>query len=108
MRLSTRPTRFAFLIALGLLCGPATPAHATYHLLKKVALGGDGGWDLLSLDGEGRRLYVARSNRVMVIDVDRYKLVAEIPNTPGVHGVAIAHDLGRGFTTNGGDSSASI
>jgi len=44
----------------------------------------------------------------MVIDVDRYKLVAEIPNTPGVHGVAIAHDLGRGFTTNGGDSSASI
>jgi len=44
----------------------------------------------------------------MVIDADSYKLIAEIPNTPGVHGVAIAHDLGRGFTTNGGDTSATI
>jgi len=108
MRVPTWRTRFALIIALSLLCGSVSPAHAAYHLLKKVVLGGDGGWDLLSLDGEGRRLYVARSNRVMVIDADSYKLIAEIQNTPGVHGVAVAHDLGRGFTTNGGDTSATI
>lgn len=108
MRASPSRSRFAFIVAVGLLCGPASPAHATYHLLKKVVLGGDGGWDLLSLDPEDRRLYVARSNRVMVIDADSYKLITEIQDTPGVHGVAIAHDLGRGFTTDGGDTSAMI
>jgi YVTN family beta-propeller protein len=101
-------TRFAFIIVLGLLCGPVGPAHATYRLLKKVALGGDERWDLLTLDAEGRRLYVARTNRVMVIDADSCTLIAEIPNTPGVHGIAIAHDQRRGFTTNGADTSATI
>jgi len=71
-------------------------------------LGGSGGWDLLSLDAEGRRLYIARSDRVMVVYADSYKLVSEIPNTPGVHGVAIARHEGRGFTSNGGDTSATI
>ena len=108
MWVPARRIRFAFIFALSVLCGPVVPAEASYHLLKKVVLGGDGGWDLLSLDGEGRRLYVARSNRVMVIDVDRYKLIGEIKDTPGVHGVAIAHDLGRGFISNGGDSSVTI
>ena len=107
MRVPAWRTRFAIIAALALLSGPAAAASAT-HLLQRVVLGGEGGWDLLSLDGDGRRLYVARSNRVMVIDADSYKLIAEIPNTPGVHGVAIAHDLGRGFTTNGGDTSATI
>ena len=108
MRVPARRTRFAFIIALGLLCGPVGHAQAAYHLIKRVVLGGDGGWDLLSLDADGRRLYVARSNRVMVIDADSGNLIAEIQNTPGVHGVAIAHDRGRGFTTNGGDTSATI
>ena len=108
MRVSTRHIRFAIIIALSVACRPIASADAAYHLLQKVPLGGDGGWDLLTLDGEGRRLYVARSDRVMVIDVDRYKLVGEIKGTPGVHGVAIAHDLGRGFTSNGGDSSVTI
>jgi YVTN family beta-propeller protein len=77
-------------------------------LIQKVTLGGDGGWDLLSLDPVGRRLYIARSNRVMVVDADSYKLIAEIPNTPGVHGVAIARHEGRGFTSNGGDTTATM
>ncbi len=100
--------RSAFLLFLSLLCCHAGSAHATYHLLKKVVLGGDGGWDMLSMDTEGRRLYVARFNRVLVIDADSCKLIGEIPNTPGVHGVAIVHDRGRGFSSNGADSSATI
>jgi len=101
-------SRAAVVLIVGALLGPVAPAQAAYHLLKKVTLGGNGGWDLLSLDAEGRRLYIARSDRVMVVDADSYKLVAEIPNTPGVHGVAIARHEGRGFTSNGGDTSATI
>ena len=100
--------RAVFLVIVSVLLGPVGSAQAAYHLLKKVTLGGDGGWDLLSLDPEGRRLYIARSNRVMVVDADSYKLIAEIPDTPGVHGVAIARHEGRGFTSNGGDTTATM
>lgn len=84
------------------------PAAPGYHLLKKIEVGGEGGWDYLSVDSAGRRLYVSRSTRVMVFDVDTGKSVGEIPDTPGVHGIAIADDLGRGFTSNGRDGSVTI
>jgi YVTN family beta-propeller protein len=79
-----------------------------YHLLKKIEVGGEGGWDYLTVDGAARRLYVSRSTRVMVFDVDTGASVGEIPDTPGVHGVAIAADLGRGFTSNGREGSVTI
>ena len=84
------------------------PAAPGYHLLKKIEVGGEGGWDYLSIDSAGRRLYVSRSTRVMVFDADTGKSVGEIPDTPGVHGIAIADDLGRGFTSNGRDGSVTI
>jgi YVTN family beta-propeller protein len=108
MRAMTRLIRCAIPLVLGFICCLPTPSNATYHLLKKVPLGGDGGWDFLSLDPEGRRLYIARSNRVMVVDADSCNLIAEIPNTPGVHGVVPVHKLGRGFTTDAGDTSVTI
>jgi WD40 repeat protein len=79
-----------------------------YKVSRRITLGGTGGWDFLTLDGEARRLYVARATRVMVIDVDSGKQVGEIPNTNGVHGVALVHKLGRGVTSNGKDDSATI
>jgi len=69
--------------------GRADSPASAYHVVKKIPLGGDGGWDYLTVDGEGRRLYIARSNRVMVVDVDKGTLVGEIADTPGVHGVAV-------------------
>lgn len=87
--------------------GEAKPASG-YHLLKKIEVGGEGGWDYLFVDGAARRLYVSRSTRMMVFDADTGKSVGEIPDTPGVHGVAIADDLGRGFTSNGRDGSVTI
>src|SRR5713101_5199273 len=88
---------------------PATaPPASGYHLLKKIEVGGEGGWDYLIVDGAGRRLYVSRGTRVMVFDADTGASVGEIPDTPGVHGVAIADDLGRGFTSNGRDGSVTI
>jgi len=88
----------------------ATSAVPTksYHLVKKLTLGGEGRWDYLTLDSVARRLYITRTTRVTVLDTDTGKLVGEIPNTNGVHGVAIANELGRGFTSNGRDATASI
>jgi YVTN family beta-propeller protein len=71
-------------------------------------LGGEGGWDYLTVDERARRLYVSRSTRVVVVDVDSGKQVGEIPDTAGVHGIAIVSDLNRGFTSNGRDGSVTI
>jgi Uncharacterized conserved protein len=79
-----------------------------YHLIKKLNIGGSGGWDCLYVDSDARRLYVSRSSHVVVVDVDSGKVVGDIPNTNGVHGIAVASELGRGFTSNGRDSSVTI
>jgi DNA-binding beta-propeller fold protein YncE len=99
--------RQTIVIALGLVCG-AVSAGAAYHPLKRVVLGREGGWDLLTVDAEARRLYIPRSSHILVVDADSCQIVGDILNTPGVHGVAVAHDLGRGFSSNGADSSATI
>jgi YVTN family beta-propeller protein len=79
-----------------------------YHELKKIAVGGDGGWDYLMCDGAAHRLYIARSNRVMVVDVEKGEVVGEIPNTPGVHGIALAPRLHRGFISDGGENTVTV
>jgi DNA-binding beta-propeller fold protein YncE len=79
-----------------------------YHVLKKTTLGGDGGWDYLTFDEAGRRLYIARSNRVMVVDADQDKVVGEVANTPGVHGVALVPDKGHGYSSNGIDGTVTV
>lgn len=100
------------LAALALLtavpAGAAPAATPNYHLLQKVVLGGDGGWDYLSVDPNARRLYISRGTHVMVVNADTYKIVGDIPNTNGVHGIAIASQLGRGFTSNGRDNTVTI
>ena len=82
-----------------------TPAPAKVH---KIAVGGEGGWDYLSVDSEARRLYVSRGDRVMVLDLDKETVVGELANTPGVHGIAVAPELGKGFTSNGRDSTVTV
>jgi DNA-binding beta-propeller fold protein YncE len=79
-----------------------------YKPTKTWKLGGEGGWDYLTMDPDGRRLFIARATRVMVVDADSGKLIAEIPDTPGVHGVALVPELGRGFISVGGADSVAI
>ena len=79
-----------------------------YHLIKKIEIGGSGGWDCLNVDSGARRLYIAHATHVEVVDVDSGKVIGDIPNMNGVHGVAIAPEFGRGFTSNGKDSSVTI
>jgi DNA-binding beta-propeller fold protein YncE len=75
------------------------PAVAPYHLVNTMAVGGKGAWDYLTMDSASRRLYITRGNHVMVVNVDTGKSVGEIVDVPGVHGVALAPDLGRGFAS---------
>lgn len=79
-----------------------------YHLIKTYKLGGEGGWDYLTLDSDARRLYISRATHVIVFDVDAGKTVGDIADTPGVHGIALAPQLGRGFTSNGREGTVSI
>jgi YVTN family beta-propeller protein len=86
----------------------AETAAPGYHVIKTIAVGGDGGWDYLTLDSVSRRLYIARADRVMVFDVDKESLVGDVPKTPGVHGVALVPKLDRGFASNGRDSTVTV
>ena len=72
-----------------------------YRVIKTYKVGGDGGWDYLTADSDARRIYISRGTHVMVIDADSGKSVGDIADTPGVHGIALAPELGRGFTSNG-------
>ncbi|MGA9526499.1 MAG: YncE family protein [Terriglobales bacterium] len=95
-------------IVLTLAVAAASAPGGDYRVVKTWRLGGDGGWDYLTIDSEGHRLFIARATRVMVVDTTSGKQIGEIPDTPGVHGIALAHDLGRGFTSNGREDSVSV
>jgi DNA-binding beta-propeller fold protein YncE len=79
-----------------------------YHLIKTIPLGGDEGWDYIAVDSSARRVYVSHGSHVAVLDADTYAVVGDIPDTQGVHGIAIASDLGRGFTSNGRANTVTI
>jgi DNA-binding beta-propeller fold protein YncE len=96
------------LVGLSLPNTAATQSAPGYHLLKTYKLGGEGGWDYLTFDNSTRYLYISRATRVMVVDADTGKQVGEITDTPGVHGIALAPELGRGFTSNGREGTVSI
>ena len=83
-------------------------ADSGYRIIKRLKVGGEGGWDYLTVDGGARRLYISRSTHVMVIDLNTDKVVGDIPDTPGVHGIAVARELNRGFTSNGKADSSTI
>jgi DNA-binding beta-propeller fold protein YncE len=84
-------------------------AHGqNYKLLQNIPIGGEGGWDYLSIDADARKLYVTRASKIVVVDLTRNKVVGEIADTPGVHGFAMAPELGRGFSSNGGEARVNV
>jgi DNA-binding beta-propeller fold protein YncE len=91
-----------------LLIALAQAAGTGYHVVKTYKLGGEGGWDYLTLDSASRRLYISRATHVIVIDPDSGKSVGDIADTPGVHGIALAPDLGRGFVSNGREGTVTM
>jgi hypothetical protein len=101
-------------LALAALAVSAIPPRAVaapasdYHLLKKVVLGGEGFWDYLTCDSAARRVYISRGTHVMVVDADSYAVLGDIPGTEGVHGIALAREFGRGFTSDGRANTVTI
>ena len=93
----------AFLLAVS-----AAPGASGYKVIKTVPISGEGGWDYVTVDSDARRVYVSHGTQVVVLDADSYEVVGSIPDTQGVHGIAIASDLGRGFTSNGRTNTATI
>jgi DNA-binding beta-propeller fold protein YncE len=100
----------ASVLAVSLWVGLApTPSAPTgYRVIDTLKVGGDGGWDYLAFDAASGRLFVSRGTHVVVVDAETKAVVGDIPDTPGVHGIAIAADLGRGFTSNGRNATATI
>ena len=104
------------MMALMLLVGVVTVGEAqvspgggtTYHVAQKFTIGGEGPWDYLTFDPVRHRLFLSHATQVEVVDAGNGKVIGRIRETPGVHGVALAQDLGRGFVSNGRDSSVTI
>lgn len=96
------------LSSLALPAGAQTAAAGGYHLLRRIPVAGEGGWDLVVFDTAGKRLFITRGTHVQVLDVTTDRLVGDIPNTAGVHGVALAYDLRKGYTSNGRDTTVTV
>ncbi len=100
-------TRVIMVLAVLLAVTIAATAADSYKVVNKVVLGGDGGWDYLTFDPDGNRLFISRGTHVMVVDPDG-KVTGDIPNTNGVHGIALAPDVGKGFISAGRDNAVVI
>jgi len=83
-------------------------ADGPYSVVKEIKIGGPGGWDYITVDPAAHRVYVSHATKIVVADADSGSIVGEIADTPGVHGIAVAPDLGLGFTSNGRDNTSTI
>src|SRR5271169_3417971 len=99
---------FAVILAHCAPLSAQSAAESGYHKAREILLGGDGGWDYLTFDSGARRLYISRSTQVIVFDPDSGKTLGIIPDTPGVHGIAVAPELGTGYTSNGRDGTVTV
>ena len=94
--------------ALALSIGTVQAQEAPYRLLNTIAIGGAGGWDYLSVDPAGERLYVSHGTQVEVVDLKTHKVVGTIPNTPGGHGIEVVPGAGRGYITCGRNNTCVV
>jgi DNA-binding beta-propeller fold protein YncE len=95
-------------MALALALAVGAVAQEKYHVKQKFTLGGEGGWDYLTYDPAGKRLFISRGTHVMVVDPYKGTVLGDIPDTAGVHGIALAPELGKGFTSNGRDNTVTV
>jgi YVTN family beta-propeller protein len=83
-------------------------AGEVYKFLTEIPIGGEGGWDILTIDPAAHRLYVSHSTKVVVVDLEKNAVAGEITDTPGVHGFIAVPETGRGFSTNGKENKSSV
>jgi YVTN family beta-propeller protein len=92
---------------LGLICTTAL-CNEAYHFVTEIPIGGEGGWDILTIDSAASRLYLSHATKVVVVDLSKNAVVGEIADTPGVHGFLAVPELQRGFSSNGKENKASV
>jgi len=102
-----RKAKFA-LSLLMLSCVGFSFAQSNYRIVNKIHIDGNGGWDYITMDEAASRLYVSHGNEMNVVDITTNKVIGTIPDTKGVHGIALAKDLDKGFISNGRDTSVTI
>ena len=99
---------------LGMMaCGAALQNAAAanedpYQFIREISIGGEGGWDILTVDSPAQRLYLSHSTRIIVVDLEKNAVAGEITDTPGVHGFVAVPEFGHGFSTNGKEDKASV
>src|SRR4051812_17658474 len=100
----------ATLLAIGYLLFwlNAAGAQSNYQLATEIRIGGEGGWDILSVDSSAHRLYLSHATKVVVVDLEKNAVVGEIADTPGVHAFFPVPELNRGFSSNGKENTASV
>jgi len=89
------------------LCGAAA-ANQPYQFLTEIPIGGEGGWDILTIDPTANRLYLSHATKVVVVDLGKNSVIGEITDTPGVHAFVAVPALQRGFSSNGKEAKASV
>jgi YVTN family beta-propeller protein len=102
-----------FRVAAWAVCGAfalqsALAAGDVYKFLNEIPIGGEGGWDILTIDSTARRLYLSHSTKVVVVDLEKNAVAGEIADTPGVHGFIAVPEFQRGFSTNGKEDKTSV
>jgi DNA-binding beta-propeller fold protein YncE len=102
------PRTFSILAGVCLLLAAASLADGGYSVIQRIPIAGQGSFDYLTVDEAGRRLYISHGTQVEVLDIDSLSVVGKVPKTPGVHGIAVAAELGRGFVSNGQASTVTI
>src|SRR5438477_7904895 len=100
-------TRHALCVLAAILAAPR-PGPAQTFKVQKYNIGGDGGTDYLTAEPGTGRVFVSRGTHTMVVDGTTGKVIGDIPDTPRMHGIALAPKSNHGFTTNGGDSTVTM
>src|SRR5204862_3435545 len=90
-----------------LICA-TTLGNEAYHFLNEILIGGEGGWDILTIDSTASRLYLSHATKVVVVDLNKNAVAGEIADTPGVHGFVAVPELKRGFSSNGKENKSSV
>lgn len=106
--MSTKLKMWLAVLSVSLAAIAVAAAAPGYHVIQTYKIGGEGGWDYLTGDAAARRLYISRGTHVIVLDLDSGKSVGDIPDTQGVHGIALAPELGKGFTSNGREGTVTV
>ena len=83
-------------------------AQSNYKIARKIAVGGEGGWDYITVDGISSRIYASHATVAVVVDIKSGKVIGSIPDTKGIHGIAVSPQINRGYTSNGRDSSVTV